>query len=387
MRTPLAWHNLAHHKVRTVAAVAGVTFAVVLVFLQLGFRSLAERTASLVYDALDFDVLLRSTHTQRLAHSRPFPRSRVYQAAGLPGVEQVSWLLLGYARWQSPRGATRPVMILGVPPGRPVFSAEGLARASALLTAPEFAVMDRAARREFGPADGRQFSDADVGTEVELEYRRVRLVGHFWLGTSFDADGIALLSEAGFRRVRAAWPDDAVSLGLVRLTPGVDPAEYAARLKQLLRQQKAADVDVFTRAEVIGQERWVWLWQMSIGLIFTMGVCVALVVGSVIVYQVLSSDVATHLPEYATLKAVGYSDRFLSGVILQQAAILALLGFLPGLAFAELLYAVTVWQTRLPMEMTALRIAGVLGLSLAMCSVSGLAALRKLRQADPADLY
>lgn len=387
MRTPLAWHNLAHYKVRTAAAVAGVMFAVVLIFLQLGFRALAERTASLVYDALDFDVLIRSRHTQRLAHSRPIARDRLYQAAGMAGTQGVSWLLFGYARWQSHQGATRPIMILGVPPDRPVFAAQPLRQNVALLTAPEYVLIDRACRREFGPADGEQFGDADIGREVELEHRRVRLVGHFWLGTSFDADGIAVLSEEGFRRVRPAWPADHITLGLIRLQPGVRPDDYAVQLRQFLHEQRIADVDVFTRAEVVAQERWVWLWQMSIGLIFTTGVCVALVVGSVIVYQVLSSDVANHLPEYATLKAMGYSDRYLSALIVEQANLLALLGFVPGFLVAQALYGLTAWHTRLPMEMTGWRIVGVLGLSLGMCSVSGLAALRKLRQADPADLY
>jgi putative ABC transport system permease protein len=84
---------------------------------------------------------------------------------------------------------------------------------------------------------------------------------------------------------------------------------------------------------------------------------------------------------------MGYSDASLSAVVLQQAAILALLGFLPGLVISQGLYALTAWQTRLPIEMTLLRIVGVLGLSLAMCMTSGLVALRKLRQAAPADLF
>ncbi len=387
MKTPLAWYNLAHHKVRTVAAVAGVMFAVVLIFLQLGFRGTAERTASLVYEALDFDILIRSSNSGRLSQSRPFPEVRLYQAASATGVRGVSSLMLNYNRWQSTRGATRPILALGVAPDQPVFSAAELRDKVRLLTAPEFVLIDRASRSEFGPQNGSEFGDEDIGTEAEIERRRVRLVGHFFLGTTFDEDGVVVLSEEGFRRLQPAWPAGHVTLGLIRLASGADPAAVARRLKQRLAAQDAADVDVFTRNEIIQRERWVWLWQQSIGLIFTMGVAVAFVVGSVIVYQVLSSDVTNHLPEYATLKAMGYSDGYLSRVVLAQAVILALLGFLPGLVVSEILYVATAWKTRLPLDMTLLRIAGVLGLSLSMCIVSGLVALRKLHHADPADLY
>jgi putative ABC transport system permease protein len=387
MKTPLAWHNLAYHKVRTVTAVAGVMFAVVLIFLQLGFRGTAETTASLVYEALDFGVLIRASDVGRLAQSRPFPRIRLYQAASVAGVRGVSSLSLTYSHWKSEQETMRPIFTVGVAPDEPVFSREDLRRNVRLLTAPEFLIIDRASRAEFGPKNGVEFGDQDIGSQAEIENRRVRIVGTFFLGTTFDADGMVVLNEDGFRRVRAGWPGDDVSVGLVRLTSGADPAEVARRIRERFAAHGASDVEVFTRAEIIEHERWVWLWQQSIGLIFTMGVGVAFVVGSVIVYQVLSSDVTNHLPEYATLKAMGYSDRYLSSVVLGQAVILALMGFLPGLAVSEILYMATAWKTRLPLDMTFVRIVGVLGLSVVMCTVSGLVALRKLHHADPADLY
>jgi putative ABC transport system permease protein len=387
MRTPLAWHNLVHHKVRTVTAVAGVMFAVVLIFMQLGFRGTAEKTASMVYDALDFDILIRSKNTGRLSQSRPIPQDRLYQAASVAGVRGISGLSLSYNRWQSAEGAVRPILVFGVAPDEPVFSLPELRSEVSRLTAPEFMLIDRASRGEFGPRNGKEFGAEDIGSEVEIEHRRVRIVGLFLLGTTFDADGIVVLSDIGFRRLQPAWPAGHVSLGLIRLEPGADPAEVTRRLQQRLSAENATDIEVLTRADVIGRERWVWLWQMSIGLIFTMGVAVAFGVGSVIVYQVLSSDVTNHLPEYATLKAMGYSGGYLSRVVLGQAAILAVLGFVPGLVLSEVLYVATAWQTKLPLDMTLLRIVSVLGLSLFMCLVSAVVALRKLYHADPADLY
>jgi putative ABC transport system permease protein len=107
----------------------------------------------------------------------------------------------------------------------------------------------------------------------------------------------------------------------------------------------------------------------------------------VIVYQILFADVSQHLREYATLKAMGYSNRFLSSVVLQEAAILSVLGYLPGLAITFGLYRATAEATRLPLELEGGRALLVLGLTLAMCGGAALIALRKVRSADPAEVF
>lgn len=384
MKTPLAWNNLIHGKVRTAAAIAGVTFAVVLIFLQLGFLGATEQTASLVYDTMDFDLLLRSRSSRRLAESQPFPRSRLDLAATVPGVREVHPFYIGFHRWRIPTtGYGRRILTMGIQVGDPVFANEELQRKTSLLTAPEYVLIDRLSRKDFGPVDGKAFGDADIGTDAEVGYHRVRLVGHYALGASFEADGSLVLSDEGFLRLYRQWPSDALSLGLVKIEPGQDPEAVAERVRQHL----FPDTEVFTKAGIIAKERRMWLWEMSIGMIFFMGVAVALVVGVAIVYQILSSDVTSHLPEYATLKAIGYRDRFLGKVVLQQAILVSLLGFLPGLIIAEGLYRLTNYFTMIPITMTLPRLVAVLGMSVVMCGISGLAALRKLQQADPADLF
>jgi putative ABC transport system permease protein len=387
MSTPLAWKNLIHNKVRTGAAVAGVMFAVVLVFLQLGFLGATTQTASRIYDVLDFDVLIRSQRTRRLAQTQPFPRSRLDLVRSVAGVRTVYAFSTGFRRWRIPCGSSagfgRPILVMAVKPGDAVFASAEMQSKAALLTDPMFALIDRRSRSDFGPANDRSFGNEDIGSESEVGYDRVRLVGHYTLGASFDADGSLVMSDEGFIRVSPGWSAEMVGLGLVRLERGADPAAVAAQLGAVL----PADVEALSRAEVITRERQMWLWDMSIGIIFLMGVAVAMVVGVVVVYQILASDVLAHLPEYATLKAMGYHDRFLSHVVLFQAVLLALAGFVPGLLAAEGLYWFTAYITNIPMDMTLVRIAAVLALSVGMCSISGLAALWKLRGADPADLY
>ena len=387
MRTPLAWHNLRHSKVRTATALAGVMFAVIMIVLQLGFLRATERAASLIYEALDFDLVIRSRQARRISQSPTFMRARLDLAATAPFVGAVCPVNVAFNRWRIPSGPSagfgRRILTLGVRPGDPVFRDAEMHAEAARLTEPEFALIDRLARAEFGPKNGRRFSTEDLGTENEVGGHRVRLVGLYALGASFDADGSIVVSDEGFRRLYPGWGREMISLGLVKLRPGVDADQAAAELGAMM----LADVEVLTRDEVIARERHIWLWEMSIGLVFVMGVAVALLVGTAIVYQILSSDVTSHLPEYATLKAMGYRDGFLGRVVIGQALILSVCGFVPGLLVALGLYALTRWATNIPIGITPLRVALVGLLSVGMCVASGLIALRKLRGAAPADLF
>ena len=131
------------------------------------------------------------------------------------------------------------------------------------------------------------------------------------------------------------------------------------------------------------------LWQnsTSIGFIFTLGTVMGFIVGIVIVYQILYTDVADHLSEYATLKAMGYTNFYLLTVVFQEAVILAVVGFFPGMAAAVGLYTMTRNATSLPLFMTVVRAATVLALTMIMCTISGAIAVRKLSAADPADMF
>jgi putative ABC transport system permease protein len=192
-----------------------------------------------------------------------------------------------------------------------------------------------------------------------------------------------LTSDVNFLRIFPNRERGVIDLGLIRLDPGVDPQGVAAALRELLPK----DVLVLTKAEFIARERKYWSETTPVGYVFGFGVIVGVVVGGIIVYQILFADVSDHLAEYATLKAMGYSNGFLSGVVLQQAVILAVLGYLPGFAIALYLYQTAGAATRLPLFMTLERALAVLALTIAMCSVSALIALRKVRAADPADVF
>ena len=383
MRTPLAWLNLVHNKTRSVVASAGIAFAVTLIFMQLGFLGAVEKTATLIFDALDFDLMIRSRSYLHVAAPQTIPRRRLQQAASVPGVVKVRPLGMELNGWRNPKDqSVRSILALGTQPDDPAFRIPEIRQKAALLDTAEMVLVDRKSRPEFGPQNGRRFSDADIGVEAEVANQRVLIVGHFGLGAGLAADGAILLGDRGFSRI---FPGRSrkTNLGLVKLAAGAEPRTTAKTLLEVLPR----DVDVFTREEVAAAELKLWVYSTSIGLIFNLGVVVALVVGTAVVYQVLSNDVAGHLGEYATLKAIGYGNRFLAGVVLWQALALALLGFIPGLIVSLGLYRLTSYMANIPIEMTYGRVIFVFALSVVMCTVSGLAALRKVRLADPADLF
>jgi putative ABC transport system permease protein len=384
MKTPLAWRNLVHNKVKTAVAVAGVTFAVVLIFMQTGFHGAVETTATLVYDALQFDVILRSPEYLHISDPRYFPVERVRKAAELPAVASATPFYIESSLWKNPKnGRSRGILAIGVRPEDDVFKDQSIDRKKRQLVAPELLMIDEKSRPEFGPQNGRRFGEKDKDVVTEVAGRQVKIVDHFVLGGGLANDGTILFSAEGFSRIAPHRTLRDVSLGLIRLKNPARAAEVAAALKEIL----PPDVEVLTRNQIIEQEKQRWVYQTSIGQIFLFGVGISLLVGTAIVNQVLSNDVANHMAEYATLKAMGYTDLYLASVVLMQAVLLALFGFLPGLAISDGLYRVTSVAANIPIAMNLERAVVVLALTVAMCVVSGFIALRKIRSLDPADLF
>ncbi|HUY87991.1 MAG TPA: ABC transporter permease DevC [Pirellulales bacterium] len=380
MKTPLALLNLLHDKTRTLVAIAGVAFAVVLVLMQLGFLNSVRLTATEIYEQLIFDVVLVSPRYLYISKAGEFPRTRLFQAESTPGVADVRPLYLGFNFWlnHDPSEANpsrRGIFVIGFNLEKPVFRLPPLAGDLSPLKQPGHVYMDTFSRKQFGR--WRNNNNLEVGM------RRIQVAGEFSMGTGFGADGDIIVSDQTFKRLFPNRSLDEVSLGLIRVAPGADPAEVAARLRRRL----PPDVQVYTRGQIEDLEREHWVNRTSVGVIFSLGVVVGFIVGTAIVYQVLSSDITNHIAEYATLKAIGYGPRYLAGVVLTQALILSVLGFLPGWAISRLLYSITSESAKIPMELGLKLSLGVLAMSIVMCSISGLASLRKVTTADPADLF
>ncbi|MBW4516483.1 MAG: ABC transporter permease DevC [Timaviella obliquedivisa GSE-PSE-MK23-08B] len=379
MRVPLAWLNLVHEKSRLVVALAGVAFAVLLVFMNLGFLGALAQSASMFYQYMDADVFLVSPQTLEISSAKAFPRDRLYQAAGIKDVERVMPLYLGYLQWRNPQTRdSRAVFMFAYNPQDRVFSLPEL-NSPATLTAldrPDTVLFDRLSRPEYG--------SKEIGTKTEVDRRTVTIGGQYELGGGFAADATVISSDQNFLRLLKI-PLNLVNMGLVKLAPGADVQAVATRLRQVLPK----DVLVKTKAEIIENDRSYWITSTSTGFIFGMGVAVSCVVGVVIVYQILYTDISDHMKQYATLKAMGYRSGYLFNVVIQEAIILSVLGYIPGFLIAVGLYAFAADATNnaLPVAMDWQRAVMVFILTITMCVISALISVRKVVTAEPVELF
>jgi putative ABC transport system permease protein len=213
--------------------------------------------------------------------------------------------------------------------------------------------------------------------------RSIRIVDTFSLGATFAAEANLITSDSTFLYLFPKQDPRLIQLGLIQLQPGASVAAVKAELQPLMPK----DVKVLSRKELAQLEVNYWKKNSSVGFIFSLGVLVGFVVGSIIVYQILFGDVMNSLPQYATLKAMGYTDSYVIGVVIQQSAILAVIGFIPGVLSSIGLYALLAAVTKLSVFMTTGRALQVLGLTFVMCVGSGALATRKLVQLDPADVF
>jgi putative ABC transport system permease protein len=381
-RIPVAWLQLSREPLRLLVGLAGVAFAVILVFMQLGFQSAMYESATRYHRSLDYDVVLLSPKTPFVGIPEGFTRRRLYQALGADGVSAVSPVYVRQAFWKNPwQRGVRNIVVVGIDPTRRAFLLADVQRQLEAIRIPDVVLFDARSRPEFGPVADALGRGGPVSAEVND--RRVSVGGLFRLGTSFGIDGTLVTSDLNFLRI---FPDRApgvIDLGLIELAPGADLAAVREQLEHALED----DVLVLTRAEFIDREVLYWGSTTPIGFVFGFGAIMGLIVGAVIVYQILFADVSQHLREYATLKAMGYSNRFLSNVVLQEAAALAVLGYLPGVAITLGLYRITADATRLPLELGGARALVVFVLTLAMCGGAASMALRKVRSADPAEVF
>ena len=379
---PLGWMQLKHQKMRLLVALAGIAFAVILICMQLGFRASLFESAARYQQRLDYDIALFGRESPIIVNPRSFSSRRLYQTLAVEGVESVVPLYVEPATWRNPEtNEVRTIFVVGLSPANDVLRTPGVSEQLGKLKRRDVFLYDALSRPEYGPI--AESFRAGESVSLEVNNRTMRLVGLYEMGTSFGIDGAMLTSDDNFLRLFPQRQRTQIDLGLLKLAPGTDLKQAQAAIRQLVPR----DVLVLSKAEFISREKTYWNSTTPIGYVFAFGAVMGFVVGAIIVYQILFADVSDHLAEYATLKAMGYSNRFVSGVVIQQAVILALLGYLPGLAISVWLYKNAAEATQLPIVMTPERGVTVLVLTILMCTISGLIALRKVRSLDPADVF
>lgn len=381
-KLPLAWLQLKREASRLAVALAGIAFADILMFMQLGFRDSLYYSNVRFHSSLQGEIVLINRQTSAILSMKRFSQTRLYQALDLQSVESVHPIYIDYTSWKNPQtGIPRNLLVIGFNPQNNILKLPGIQENLDKIQLPNVVLYDRSSREEYGPI-ATQF---EQGNDVRAEVRRklVKVGGLFTLGASFGADGNLITSDVNFLRIFVNRQPGLIDIGLIKLKPGADPKLVAQQLRNYLNK----DVQVLTKQEFIDFERNFWASSTAIGFIFTLGTIMGFIVGTVIVYQILYTEVSDHLVEYATLKAIGYSHNYFLVVILQEALILAVLGYLPGFAFALFLYEQARAATLLPVFMSSSRAITVLVLTIVMCFISGTIAVKKLQSADPADIF
>ena len=381
-RTPLGWLQLKHDKIKLLTAISGIAFADILIFMQLGFKN-ALFTANTQYPRqIQGDIVLTSTQATNFNQLYTFPRRRLYQAMDVPGIESAEPVYIGSLNWRNPQNREKTSMtVIGFDPDKPAFNLPDVNSQLDKVKIPDTVLFDRASRGEYDEMIERIERGETITTESDRN--TITISGLFEVGASFQDDGALITSEQNYLRLFPRKQAGTVSLGIIDLEPEVDSETIAQQLNNYLPE----DVKAYTHQEYIDAELEYIQTSTAIGFVFSLGTMMGFIVGIVIVYQVLSTDVNDHIAEYATFKAMGYKNSYLLFVVLEEAIILSIIGFIPSVAIAAGLYRLTAVATALPITLPVIRAVNVLIMTIIMCGISGAIATRKLQSAEPADIF
>ena len=389
-KIPLAWLQLVRNKSRFLVTVVGIAFIVLLMFIQIGFQDALYSSATQLHRHLQGDLFLVSSQYKSLTANQSFSRTRLYQVLGFNGVKSVSPMYLGFAKFKNPvNGEKYSIYLIGIEPGRVALNLPELSPNLDKIKITDVVLFDRDSRKEFGPIAER-IEQYNTNQTVEIfpfnsvKGYKVRVGGLFSLGPSFGVDGNLIVSDLTFLRIFLnIRSSEMIDIGAVTLKPNTDAQKIVENLQAYFHN----DLRVFTYKGFNDFEKKYWATRTPIGFLFGLMLIMVFVIGIVIVYQILYTNISNQIVAYATLKAIGYENNYLLKVVFQQAVILAVLGYIPGFFLCLGIYNIAIKATKLPIRMNLNNMLIVLLSTILMCMTSGLLATNKLRAADPADIF
>lgn len=382
-RLPLGWLQLLHNRPRLISAVFGVAFANILIFMQLGFMGAINETSVLMHHGWNADIVMCSSDYKSLREANSFPRARLHQALRVEGVADASPYYFSNINWtNSETGNAMMFRVVGVDPESEIYSEPSLQSLIPKLKEPRSAIIDRKTR-DLAP-DMLESIERSRNYEIEFANHAVKVIGTFMQGASIDLDGTIIVSDQTYLDYFPRQSSGTPTLGMIQCEPGADPVAVAKGINAALTED---DAKAMTRAAFIQAEKDYQTKVTPIGFVFGFGVVIGIIVGLVIVYQILTTDVQDHLGEYATFKAMGYTQGYFLGIVFEEAVALATLGFIPGFLVSAALYKMTENAIDLPLQLSPARALFVFALTLVMCGISGAIATRRLANAQPAELF
>jgi len=388
MRTPLAWLNTTSSLPKLMLASSGIGFAVVLMFMQIGFLNGLFDSTVQILRLLRADLVIISPARYTVPSEQRFDFGLLQRARAMPDVQSVLPLYIdrALAEVRVIGHVSRSIRAIGVPLDADVFVDPAMNAKCRLLRDANDALVDRKSKAKYG------FEKVDLrklqAQEIELSGKNIQIKEWVEIGTDFVYDGSLVVSDRGVEHffpyrngMKPALA--AVDLGLVVVADKADKEFVRQEMQNLLGDA----INVYDRESLIQREIGFWATNTPIGIIFTIGTVMGLFVGVIICYQILFTDIHDHLAEFATLKAMGYGPTYFLRFVMLQSFYLSIFGFLPGWLVSWLLYIWLSEATGLVMMLTPSRVLLVFCLTFLMCTISGALAVRKLWGADPATLF
>ena len=366
----LAFRNLFHDRVRLVATVVGIVFSIILVTVQLGVFLSFERMITTMIDHAQADFWIVPTETKSFEESSFLAGSERLQALSINGVTAAVPVIVGYASWRKPNGgASTPVLVIGTPDTsiglQPWNVVEGSLRD---LSMPEGVAIDRSYFEQLGIAQ--------IGEHAEINNHKARVVAVTKGIRSFTTTPHVF---APLERARAylGAPPNKANFFIVRISPNADAEVIRSRLAASL-----FGAEVLTSEQFRHRTRQFWLSDTGAGAALLGSAILGIIVGTIIVAQTLYSSTKDHLKEFATLRAIGSSYKYILKVILGQALLSAVIGFSIAAAIDLVLVKMTA-DAALPIIMTPALTLGLFMLTVAMCSIAAISAIRVVTRIDP----
>jgi putative ABC transport system permease protein len=365
---------LVHRKGRLALSMLGIAFSVVIMFMEIGFFNGLNDSQARLATILDADLVLMSRNRPNLIETDRMNRLRLQEALALDGVTSATPLYEGMQAVQDPvTELSRLISVVAFPPGTVPLRIPGLAQYSPLLATRGNILFDGLSRDIYGKVA--------PGTQMVVGGEPCTVVGVVPVGPSIKTDGYLLMGDVTWLKE----DDDAewISMGLLKAKPGTDIEALRDRLVRMLGDEAT----VMTPEEVREREWKFTAHATPAGGVFAIGVLIGFAIGVIICYQILFNEITDNMPQYATVKAIGFSKAYLVWLVMQQALILAVLGFLPGLAGGQIFYSFIQHTTRILMFVSWPRAMLIFVLTVFMCTFSGMLAVRKVLRADPAEVF
>lgn len=386
-KIPIAWLQLQYQKGQTIAAILGITFTAMLLFMQIGFRSGFLESLVQLPASYQSEVFLMNTSTVTVLRPVTFSERRLYQALAFKEVESITPIYLAEILWRNPLQKEifiRRIKVIAFPLTSSILDLPGLKDNLEKLKFDDVFLLDKQSRPELAPVISEVKNQGQSIAEIKTNsgFKRIKVVGLFQLGANTIFNGSVITSDANFWQIFGRKKEE-INLGLIKLKPGVDVQKLILKMESYFPD----DVKILSKSDAIAAEKAFYEYGTPIGLIFRFGLGGAIIVGIVILYQILYQKISRFIKDYATLKAIGYSNNSLVMIILEETLFLAILGYVPGFILSCLIYDILAKETSLKFEMTFNVAIAVLLLICLICFLSGLIAVRKLKEADPADIF